>query len=239
MSGIKILIEGDYALFSRPELKVERVSYDVPTVSALCGLIKSVYWKPAVEYVIDEIVIFNPIRFINIRRNECTSVISLRNMQAQMCGEDKSPVIYTSEDRTQRNSLVLKNVKYGVRFHLSMTGNKSERPDDTVDKHYSILCERLKKGQWFRQPCLGCSEFPAKKIELVSEFDYGQISPELRGDRDLGYMVYNLRFADNSKPVNGDWDKPVFSNRADAAYYHPHIINGVINVEKYREGIVC
>ena len=105
MKGFKIIVEGDYALYTRPELKVERVSYDVPPPGALEGLIKSVYWKPAIRYVIDKIIVFNPIKFVNVRRNELKDKISLSKVKSQMKGKGADPCIYTSEERTQRASM--------------------------------------------------------------------------------------------------------------------------------------
>ena len=98
---------------------------------------------------------------------------------------------------------------------------------------------RLKNGQCFRQPCLGCREFSVSKIELVEEFDLSEIHESLMGDRDLGYMLYGMKFEDEGKPINGDWDNPKFSDGADAMYFRPHIIDGFIDIAKYREGIVC
>lgn len=236
--GFKILVEGDYALFSRPEMKVERVSYDVPTVSALEGLIKSVYWKPAIRIVIDKIVVFNPIKFINIRRNEFKNKVSFLSVKSQMKGSG-SAELYASDERTQRAGMILKDVKYGIQFHFELTGNKSDHDDESEQKHYNIMLRRLRNGQCFRQPCLGCREFSVNKIELVDEFDYDKISPELMGDTDLGFMLYGLKFADGGKPVNGDWENPKFSDKADALYYRPHMINGVIDVGKYREAMRC
>lgn len=112
--GFKVLVEGDYACFTRPELKVERVSYDVPTPGALEGMLKSVYWKPAVRYVIDKIIVFHPIDFINIRRNEVKEKVKFKAVKNQMKGKAESPCIYTSKIRSQRASMVLKNVKYGI-----------------------------------------------------------------------------------------------------------------------------
>lgn len=113
--GFKVLVEGDYACFTRPELKVERVSYDVPTPGALEGMLKSVYWKPAVRYVIDKIIVFHPIDFINIRRNEVKEKVKFKAVKNQMKGKAESPCIYTSKIRSQRASMVLKNVKYGIK----------------------------------------------------------------------------------------------------------------------------
>lgn len=242
--GFKIIVEGDYALFTRPEMKVERVSYDVPTVSAMEGLIKCIYWKPAIRIVIDKIVVFNPIRFINVRRNEVKSKVLLSAVRAQMKGGESEkggePAgLYASDERSQRASMLLRDVRYGIAFHFEMTGLKSDHADENEEKHYNIMLRRLKKGQHFRQPCLGCREFSVRKIEPVEEFDLSQVSEELRGDIDLGFMLYGLKFADGGEPLNKDWENPVFSDKADAVYYRPHMIDGVIDVNRYREAMKC
>ena len=236
--GFKIIVEGDYALFTRPEMKVERTSFMAPTVSALEGLIKSVYWKPAIRIIIDKIIVFNPIKFINIRRNEVKSKISLSAVKSQMKGIGNAE-IYTDDDRSQRAGMILKDVRYGVEFHFELTGIRSEHSDECEEKHYNIFLRRLKNGQCFRQPCLGCREFSVKKIELVEDFDLSEISEELKGNIDLGYMLYGMRFKDGGVPINNDWENPKFSDKADAVYYHPHMIDGVIDIAKYREGIIC
>lgn len=237
--GFKIIVEGDLACFSMPSMKVERVSYDVPTPGALEGLIKSIYWKPAIRYIIDRIVVYNPIEFINVRRNEVKEKVSYQAVKSQMNGSGKSPELFTSEIRTQRGGMLLKNVRYGVEFHFELTGLKSDHEDEGEEKHYNILLRRLRNGQHFRQPCLGCREFSVSRLELVDDFDLSEVSGELKGDRDLGFMLYGMKFKDGSKPVNGDWDNPVFSDKADPMYYRPHMIDGVIDVAKYREGIRC
>lgn len=239
--GFRIIVEGDYALFCRPELKVERVSYDVPPPGALEGLLKSVYWKPAIRYVIDKIIVFHPIDFINVRRNEVKEKVSYSAVKKQMKGSDADPCVYTSQSRSQRSSVLLKNVKYGIEFHFEQTGLRSEAEDDTEKKHYNIIKRRLEKGQFFRVPCLGCSEFPVKRMELVPEFDENQISSAIlaMGDVDLGFMNYRVEFKDGGKPVNKDWEHPKFSDSASTVYYRPHMINGVIDVAKYREGLKC
>ena len=236
--SIKIMVEGDYALFTRPEMKTERVSYDVPTVSALEGLIKCIYWKPAFRICISKIIVFNPIRFTNIRRNEIKSKVSLSAVKAQMKGNG-SPVLYASEERSQRASMLLRDVKSGIEFHLEMTGLRCEKEDETIHKHLHIMEKRLQSGKYFRQPCLGCREFGVKKLELIEDFDYHQISPELKGDTDLGFMLYRMKFADRGIPKNQDWENPQFSDKADAVYYRPHMIDGVIDVTKYRRDAIC
>lgn len=239
--GFKIMVEGDYACFSRPELKVERVSYDVPTPGALEGMLKSVYWKPSIRYVLDKIIVFQAIDFVNIRRNEVKDKVLLSAVKSQMNKKGGDPCIYTAESRSQRASMVLKNVKYGIEFHFELTGLRNDQETDAENKHYNIIKRRLEKGQYFRTPCLGCSEFPVKRMELVEEFDGKLISREIldMGDVDLGYMSYKVVFADGGRPVNGDWENPRFSDRASTAYYRPHMVRGVIDVQKYREEIRC
>ena len=239
--GFKVIIEGDYACFTRPEMKVERVSYDAPTPSALEGLLKSVYWKPAIRYVIDKIIVFNPINFINIRRNEVKDKVMFSAVKNQMKGKGADPCIYTAESRSQRAAMVLKDVRYGVQFHFELTGLKSENKDETEDKHYCIIKRRLENGQYFRTPCLGCAEFPVRRLELVNDFDLSKISPQVLslGDVDLGFMTYAVKFADGGKPVNGDWQNPKFSDKATTVYYRPHMIGGVIDVGQYRGAMKC
>lgn len=238
--GIKVIAEGAYACFTRPEMKVERVSYDVPTPSAMEGLLKSVYWKPAIRYVIDQIVVYNPIDFINVRRNEVKSKVTLSAIQAQMKGDTNAdPVIYADESRNQRASMLLKNVRYGIAFHFELTGLSDECEDEK--KHFNIMLRRLRNGQQFRQPCFGCSEFPVSRLTLVESFDLSEVDTSLRSaeDVDLGYMLYRMRYEDGGKPINNDWDDPKFSDKAKATFYRPHMVHGVIDVQKYRGNELC
>ena len=239
--GFKIVAEGDYALFTRPEMKLERVSYDVPPPGALEGMLKSVYWKPAIKYVIDRIIVFHPIEFVNIRRNEVKEKVSYQAVKSQMNHKGGDPSIITSEDRTQRAAMLLRNVKYGIEFHFELTGIRSEKDDENEKKHYNILKRRLEKGQYFRTPCFGCAEFPVRRLTLVEDFDLSEIDDAIlaMGDCDLGFMSYRVAFEDNGQPINGDWEHPEFSDRATTEYYRPHMIGGVIDVAKYREGLKC
>ncbi|MEG2541217.1 MAG: type I-C CRISPR-associated protein Cas5c [Clostridia bacterium] len=217
MYGIKLLIEGDYACFTRPEMKVERVSYDVPTPSAIRGIIESIYWKPAIKYVIDKIYVLKPIKFMNIRRNEVKEVASSRKMQSLMNGKDVDASIYRGGDNiNQRASMILKDVSYAVEAHFELTGKEG----DDADKHYSILTRRLQNGQFFKAPSLGCAEFPAA-VTMIDEIP----KSELLGEIDLGFMLYDLKFDEGKKA--GD-----YSNCADPIFYRPKMINGEIDVEK-------
>lgn len=237
--GFKIMVKGDYAAFNRSEMKVERVSYDVPTPGALEGLIKSVYWKPAIRYVIDKIIVFNPITFINVRRNEVKEKIKLQSVQKSMKNGTGDATIYTKDMINQRGSMILKDVCYGVEFHFELTGIQSDHDDESEEKHNNILLRRLRNGQQFRQPVLGCREFPVKSIELVEEFPLENVSDTLKGDTDLGFMLYHMKFEDGGHPKDNDWDKRNFSDKADALFYRPHMIDGVIDVAKYREMMKC
>ena len=137
--------------------------------------------------------------------------------------------------------MILKNVKYGVEFHFELTGLKNEQENDGENKHFNIIKRRLEKGQYFRTPCMGCSEFPIKRIELVEKFDENLISSRVieMGDVDLGFMSYKVTFADQGRPINDDWGNPEFSDKASTIYYRPHMVNGVIDVKKYRGELRC
>ena len=236
--GFKIVVKSDYALFTRPESKVERVSYDVPTPSALEGMLKSVFWKPAIRYKIDKIVVFNQIKFVNIRRNEVKSKVLMSKVKSQMKGSG-SPEIFTAEERSQRASMMLSDVKYGVEFHFELTGIQSDHENECEEKYYSIIKRRLENGQCFKTPYLGMRECAVRKIELVDELDLSAVSEELSGDVDLGIMLYGMKFEDGGIPQNGNWENPKFSDNADAVFYHPHMIDGVIDVERYRRNLKC
>ena len=223
MYGFKILIRGEYALFSRPEMKVERVSYDVPTPSALAGLISAIYWHPGVRYVIDKIVVYRPIDFVNIRRNELSEKVSLRFVKDRMQGKNDGS-LYTAEQRTQRASLLLKDVEYGVEFHFVLM--EDAEPGMTEEKCYNILLRRLRKGQFFHKPCLGCREFPAE-VTLAESLP----PSALCGETDLGFMLYDLVY---QKDAEGN-----ATDRAEPRFYRPKMRDGVIDVGAYAKELVC
>lgn len=218
--GVTFLVSGDYALFTRPEMKVERVSYDVPTPSSMVGLLSNIYWHPGLHYVIDKIVLYNKPEFMNIRRNEVTNKLSMSKVKSQQKSGTESCAMYRNEMTTQRASLVLKDVSYGIQAHFQLSDGKD--PDMTVEKAYNILLRRLKKGQHFAQPCLGCREFPAQ-VTWVEEL------PEstLEGEVDLGFMLYDLVYDKNKEGRSTDHATPRF--------YRPNMVNGVIDVASYGE----
>ncbi len=185
---MKIEAWGDYACFSRPEMKTERVSYDVMTPSAARGLIESIYWHPGMRYYIDKIYVLNPISFTNIRRNEVKSVVSASDMLSVMQGGAKEPALYTSSDIQQRAAMLLKNVRYVIEAHFEMTGQATK--DDNPGKFQACLRRRLRKGQCYSQPYLGCREFSAN----FREWEGSEI-PALDLNQDLGYMLYDMDFS--------------------------------------------
>lgn len=205
--GIKIRVSGDYALFTRPEMKVERVSYDIITPSAARGIIEAVYWKPAIRWVIDKIHVLKEIEFTNIRRNEVSEKASESEARRRMNGTTTEPMyLSATESRQQRAALVLKNVEYLIEAHFEMTDRASE--DDTEEKHYNIVLRRLRKGQHFHAPCLGTREFGAK-VELIED---GETIPQsLLGDMELGWMLYDLDFSD-SKDIKPQFFKASLKN---------------------------
>ncbi|MDR0852890.1 MAG: type I-C CRISPR-associated protein Cas5c [Clostridiales Family XIII bacterium] len=199
MYGIKLKVWGDYALFTRPELKVERVSYDFLTPSAARGILDAIYWKPAIRWVIDKIHIINEIQFTNIRRNEVSEVMkeSKANKVVKDGGEYS---IVATQNRHQRAAMVLKDVCYVIEAHFELTGEKSDDNDEGAKKHYNIALRRMRQGQFHHKPCLGTREFSAN-FEII-ESDNDIPSSSLVGERNFGYMLYDMGY--NVKPKRGE-----------------------------------
>ncbi|PNU21023.1 type I-C CRISPR-associated protein Cas5 [Geothermobacter hydrogeniphilus] len=195
--GIKLRVWGDYACFTRPEMKVERVSYDVMTPSAARGILEAVHWKPAIRWVIDRIHVLRPIKFDNVRRNEVSSKIPKPNPVTAM--RDKKQLYFLVDDgknRQQRASTLLRDVEYVIEAHFVLTDKAG--PDDNEGKHLDIFNRRAKKGQFFHQPCLGCREFPASFELLDGEIPESCYAGE---SKDLGYMLLDIDFANEMTPL--------------------------------------
>ena len=157
--GVKIKVWGDYALFTRPELKAERYSYDVITPSAARGILDAVYWHPGLRWVVDRIHVVKPIRFTRIRRNEVKSKISASNVLSVYNGANNPLYLNTKAEIVQRASVVLQDVEYVIEAHFEMTpkANGSDNPGKFKD----IIQRRLKRGECYHMPYFGCREFPA------------------------------------------------------------------------------
>jgi len=212
--GIKLKVWGDYACFTRPEMKVERVSYDVMTPSAARGILEAIYWKPAITWEIDRIHVMKPVKFDNIRRNEVLGKIPLAQVKSAFSGKEAVLFKDSNDDRVQRASMVLRDVEYYIEAHFNMTDKKG--PDDTIEKHYNIALRRMRKGQCFHHPYFGCREFPVQ-----FEFIEGEIPlSDLKGKKDLGLMLWDINFADNMNPV----------------FFRAEMNDGMIDVQKCLRG---
>ena len=222
MKGFCLEVSGDFACFTRPEMKVERVSYDVITPSAARAIFEAILWKPAIRWRITRIEVLNPIRWASVRRNEVGKVAS-----------DRSDGIFIEEDRQQRAGLILRDVKYRItaEFDFIPPEKRSQvvnpvpdylvdseetgaiRKDETPAKYAAMFERRARKGQCFNQPYLGCREFSCRFRLVDSE---AEPTPAVEDSHDLGWMLYDLNFA-NSENI-----RPMF--------YRPKMENGVIAV---------
>lgn len=217
--SIRLEVWGDYACFTRVELKVERVSYDVMTPSAARGLLEAIFWHPGLRYIIDRIHVCTPIRFSNLRRNEVKSIVNARTVKAAMERGSGELWLDTSADIQQRAAMLLRDVHYVIEAHFDMTDKAV--PSDNSGKFQDILKRRIAKGQFYHQPYFGCREFPA-------QFKLCEVSPpcpeELKGKKDLGYMLWDLDYSD---PEN---ISPLF--------FRAKLIDGVLNVPTRGSGEV-
>ena len=197
---IKLHIWGDYACFTRPEMKVERVSYDVITPSAARGILSAIHWKPAIHWVIDRIYVLKPIQFESVRRNELGSKISASKISGAIKRKSTAD-LYTiiEEDRQQRAATVLKDVSYVIEAHAVLSKMAGET--ETVTKHIEMFKRRATKGQCFQQPCMGVREFAAN-FALIDDHDP---MPECHlaeneRDRDLGWILHDIDFERGHQP---------------------------------------
>lgn len=186
-------IAGDYACFTRPEMKVERVSYEVITPSAARAIFEAILWKPAIRWHVRRIEVLNPIRWINLRRNEVGAVVSAAAAKSAMNNGRGNLGIYVEAERQQRAGLFLRDVRYRIHARLEMTDQVG--PSDNGAKFVEMFRRRAAKGQSFHQPYLGCREF-ACDFRLVDDPD-AESSPLASpgGDRELGWMLYDLDYS--------------------------------------------
>lgn len=194
---MSVLVEvwGPMACFTRPELKTERVSYDVPTPSAARGIIESIYFHPGLRWTVDRIWVMNPIQFMNLRRNEVGSKISASNIMQEANGGKRSSII-TSQDIQQRSAMMLKDVRYIIEAHFDMT--EKANPSDNPGKFQDIVKRRLRKGACYSTPYLGTRECAAH----FRLWEGGEIAA-IDETRDLGYMLYDMDYThlENIQPM--------------------------------------
>lgn len=197
--GVRLHVWGDRALFTRAEMKVERVSYDIITPSAARGILEAIHWKPAIRWYVDSILVLRPIRFESLRRNEVGSKLSANAVsRAMKVGRTDGLTTFVEDDRQQRAATLLRDVGYVISAHFALTSKAG--PDDNQGKHLDIFNRRARRGQCFQMPCFGTREFPAN-FRLV-ESDEQAPSPDeaLKGERDLGWMLHDIDFANDMTP---------------------------------------
>lgn len=200
--GVKLLVWGAYASFNRPEMKVERLTYEVMTPSAARGILEAIHWKPGMRWVVDAIHVLAPIQLAAVRRNEVKGVIATKGPLAKaMKGEPTDLGIDVAENRQQRAATILKNVRYGIEAHIEILkpdvdagGRPLEHPEA---KHLEAFKRRAAKGQFFHHPYFGTREFPAF-FTLVDEFEPGPA--EFRGaPRSFGLMLHDIEYVPDSQ----------------------------------------
>lgn len=197
-NSVCLRVWGDYACFTRPEMKVERVSYDVMTPSAARGVLEAIFWKPQIVWRITQIDVLKTIRWTSVRRNEVASVISADNVKTAMKRGKGALGLSVEEDRQQRAALLLREVDYRIHAHFELTAHAG--PDDTPSKYAAIFRRRAEKGQCFNQPYLGCREFSA----AFAWVDTSELEPvPIPETRALGWMLYDLDYS-------GDEPTPCF-----------------------------
>ena len=196
--GIRLHVWGEYACFTRPEMKVERVSYDAMTPSAARGVLEAIHWKPAIRWEIDRIHVLKPIRFETLRRNELGHKIPAANIaRAMRSGSTEGLGTVVEEDRQQRAATLLREVGYVIEAHFTLT--TAAALDDSEAKHLAMFNRRAAKGQCFHRPYLGTREFVAD-FALVDGAMPESCLPESERNRDLGWMLFDIDYAEDMTP---------------------------------------
>jgi len=226
LTTVRLKVSGDFACFTRPEMKVERVSYDVPTPSAARGILEAVFWKPQIRWVIDRLHVLKPIRFTNMRRNEVKQKIPATTVSSAMKKGTGQLGFFVDDgdNRQQRAATILRDVEYIIEAHFDLL-DKTEPPQ----KYYECFKRRAIKGKCFHRPYLGCREFPAK-----FEWFQGKLPPrpeELTGTKELGYMLLDMEFT----PAEGKKFDLIESHEgkklnANPRFFKAVMRNGIIEV---------
>ncbi len=210
--SVMVDVWGEYALFTRPEMKVERVSYDVMTPSAARGLLEAIYWHPGMKWIIDRIYVLNPIRYINIRRNEVSATLSASKASTVMAGGEAELFLCTRDCIQQRAAMVLKDVHYVIDAHFVLTDKAL--PCDNAGKFCDIIRRRLARGQCYHQPYFGTREFPAHFCAWQGGEPETAYPDQIR---DLGFMLYDMDYSD--------------SENIRPQFFRAVLRNGILDVE--------
>lgn len=189
--AFQLEVWGDYALFTRPEMKVERISYDVMTPSAARGILDAILWHPGLHWVVDRLYVLSPIRFTGIRRNEVSKKISANAVRSAMSTDAADLFLNTKDFIQQRASMVLQDVHYVIEAHFVLTDKAT--PSDNEGKFCEMFRRRASRGQSYHQPYFGTREFPAH-YRLWQGGEIATAYPD--EERDLGYMLYDMDYTD-------------------------------------------
>lgn len=214
--GIKLHCWGELACFTRPEMKVERVSYDVITPSAARAVVEAIYWKPEIHWVIDRLRVLRPIRFTSLRRNEVGAKIPANTAAAAMRSGRGNLGMYIEVERQQRAALPLRDVAYVIEAHFDIVAGE---PNEA--KHLDTFNRRARSGQCFTRPYLGCREFAADFALIENNEPQDQLPADQR-NRDLGWMLHDIDF----------------KNDRQARFFHAVMQNGAINVPPFHSAEV-
>jgi len=219
--GIRLHVWGRHALFTRPEMKVQRVSYDVMTPSAARGILEAIHWKPAIRWVIDRIHVLEPIRFQSIRRNEVGHKAPAGNIRRAMNRGDLGGLqLLVDEDRQQRASTIIVAPAYVIEAHFELTAKAGA--EDNEGKHLDSFNRRAARGQCFHQPCLGTREFAAAFAAVPPGAPLPARRPEAETadlgfgvPRDLGFMLWDIDHTAPGRP---------------SLFFRARLVDGVLEV---------
>lgn len=231
-SPIALHIWGEYACFTRPEMKVERVSYEVITPSAARGILEAIYWKPQVRWVVERMHVLKPIQFTNLRRNEVASKASAANARKAMNGTLDGPLcLVIEEDRQQRAATILRDVAYVIEARFELIDDS-----EPIAKHYNMFKRRAEQGQYFHHPYLGTREFPCDFAWLEGDIP----KSEIEGERDLGYILHDIVYT----PAVGKEFDVIDSHagrklHASPRFFRATMIDGVIRVPALAAEVVA
>lgn len=214
---LSVQVWGDFACFTRPEMKVERVSYEVMTPSAARGILEAIFWKPEFHWRVRQIEVLNPIRRLSIKRNEVKSKASYRTIKGWEKSGDR---YYGDDDRTQRHSLILRDVAYVIRANLTLAEHAQ---DEHPAKYRDQFRRRVSRGQCYHRPYLGCREF----IANFSQPDNEEFP--ISRTEDLGRMLFDISYDQD----NSGRGKPIF--------FQASLVKGILKVpnglyERLEEG---
>ncbi len=231
--GIKLHIWGDYACFTRPEMKVERTSYDIITPSAARGVLEAIYWKPQMRWVVDRIHVQNPVRMTHVRRNEIASTIPIKgkNGVLQAMKEGKGHLgLEVDRDRQQRAAMILRDVSYGLEAHVELVAGGAD-DSGAVAKHLEMFKRRAARGQYFQHPYFGNREFPVN-FELVDVFPVSAYAA--LEEHSFGMMLNDIRFPlDRKGPIvrSNDGERV----RALPQFFEAVMRKGVVDVPRIEQ----